>query len=408
MGARRSLPAWCRAHPLATDAAFAAAILVTSLLAIVTMWHDPVPDGYRRPDLLAVALHVVGILPIALRRRAPVGALVVMTAALLASQGLAYEDHGAGIGVLVGAYSVAAHAQPRVSWRWAVGFGALLSAWIVVGIALEAANAAFTDILATNIVYGTAWVLGDNMRRRRERVADLEERARRLEHERELETREVRSRERAAIARELHDVVAHSMTVMVVQASGARRTLARDPEAAAEALRVIEETGRSSLGEMRRILGVLRDDATPELAPQPSVSRIAELTVLDADREATLHHVGEPRDLTPSVDVSAYRIVQEALTNVRKHAGPYAKATVSIDYGAEALTVRVDDDGRGAVTLASSHVPRAEAGGDLGSGNGLVGMRERVAVCGGTLRAGPRTGGGWSVVATLPYEHELR
>lgn len=408
MGARRSLPAWCRAHPLATDAAFAAAILVTSLLMVASMWADPVPDGYRRPDLLAVALYAVGILPIALRRRAPVGALVVMTAALLVSQGLAYEDHGAGVGVLIGAYSVAAHARPRVSWRWAVGFGALLSAWIVFGIVLDVANAAFTDILATNIVYGTAWVLGDNMRRRRERVADLEERARRLEHERELETREVRSRERAAIARELHDVVAHSMTVMVVQASGARRALARDPDAAADALRVIEETGRASLGEMRRILGVLRDDTTPELAPQPSVSRIAELTALDAVRDAELRHVGEPRDLTPSVDVSAYRIVQEALTNVRKHAGPHAKATVSIDYGADALTVRVDDDGRGAVTLAGSHAHRTEAGGDLGSGNGLVGMRERVAVCGGTLRAGPRTGGGWRVVATLPYEHELR
>jgi signal transduction histidine kinase len=389
-----------RAHPFGTDAAFAAALLILSFVTAAAVWNDPVDAGIRRPDLGALVLLAVATAPVAFRRRAPVPALVVMTLALLASQGLAYEDHGGGVGVLVGAYAVAAHAQPKVSWRWAVGYGAVLSGWIVLGIAVNAANAEVGAIVATNIVYGTAWILGDNVRRRRERVSDLEERARRLEHERELETREVRSRERAAIARELHDVVAHSMTVMVVQASGARRTLARDPDAAAEALRVIEDTGRSSLVEMRRILGVLRDDATPDLAPQPSVARIAELASLDPDRPVAVVHQGDARELTPSVDVSAYRIVQEALTNVRKHAGPHARATVSIDYGPDALTVRVDDDGRGAITLAAPP--------EHGSGNGLVGMRERVAVCGGTLRTGPRSGGGWSVVATLPYESALR
>ena len=283
-----------------------------------------------------------------------------------------------------------------MSWRWGVAYGVVLSGWIIVGLLVDSPNAGPEDIVATNVIYGTAWILGDNMRRRRERVSDLEERAVRLEHERALEEREVRTRERAAIARELHDVVAHSMTVMVVQASGARRAVAKNPDAAIEALRVIEETGRSSLVEMRRILGVLRADDASDLAPQPSVSRIGELATLEPNLPVEVRTSGTQRDLAPAVDVSAYRIVQEALTNVRKHAGPHASATVHIEYGTQALSVRVDDDGRGAMTLAVPHPP--------GGGNGLLGMRERVAVCGGTLRSGPRTGGGWTVAATLPYD----
>lgn len=403
---RRAL-AWARTRPLVADGAFAAAIIATILLMLHASWDDVPPAGFRRPDALLVVLVVAAVGPVALRRVRPVAALVVMTAALLVSQGLTYEDTGQALGVLVGAYSVAAHARPRVSWRWAVAYGAVLSGWIVIGIAADAANASPTDILATNIIYGTAWILGDNMRRRRERVADLEERARRLDHERELEAREVRSRERAAIARELHDVVAHSMTVMVVQASGARRAVHRDPDLAADALRVIEETGRASLVEMRRILGVLRDGDTPDFAPQPSVGRIDELAVLDPDRPIEIVREGDVRELAPSVDVSAYRIVQEALTNVRKHAGPRARTTVSIAYGPDALTVRVDDDGRGAITLLAQGTGVDGAPGPNG-GNGLVGMRERVTVCGGTLRTGPRVGGGWTVQAVLPYEAATR
>jgi signal transduction histidine kinase len=204
--------------------------------------------------------------------------------------------------------------------------------------------------------------------------------------------------ERLRIARELHDVVAHSVTVMVVQASGARRAVAKNPAAATAALEVIEETGRASLVELRRILGVLRDGESAELAPQPSVSRIVELASSDGELPVEVHITGEERELHPTVDVSAFRIVQEALTNVRKHAGPRAKATVDVDFGDRALTVRVSDNGRGAMTLVGER---------SGSGHGVVGMRERVAVCGGTLQSGPRIGGGWAVTATLPYEERL-
>ncbi len=173
------------------------------------------------------------------------------------------------------------------------------------------------------------------------------------------------------------------------------RRIRRDPTVAIGALEVIEETGRASLAELRRILDVLRDGESPELVPQPSITRIGELASSDGALPVEIAMHGSARELRPTVDVSAYRIVQEALTNVRKHAGPRAKASVDIDFGAETLTVRVNDDGRGAMTLVE---PRTRPG------HGIVGMRERVAVCGGTLHTGPRDGGGWSVTASLPYE----
>jgi len=389
-----------RTHRLVTDSSFALVLLAASTLMVTIAWDQGVPDGYRRPDLARVGLLAVGLAPVAFRRRAPVSALAVSVLALLVAQGAAYEDHGQSLGVLVTAYSAAAHGRHRATWRWGVLFGVVLTGWIVVGLLVGAANASVADIIATNVVFATAWILGDNVRGRREHVAELEERARRLEHERALEDREARNRERAAIARELHDVVAHSVTVMVVQASGARRTVEKTPAAAAEALRVIEETGRSSLVEMRRILGVLRDNESPALVPQPSVARIAELASSDGELPVEVRTTGEVRELRPTVDVSAFRIVQEALTNVRKHAGPLARAEVHVEFGEDALTVRVTDDGRGAMTLVGAR--------QAGSGHGIAGMRERVAVCGGRLQSGPRIGGGWSVTATLPYEETDR
>lgn len=388
-------PGWWRAHPVVADSLLAGALLATVSTVTFVRRHAEVPEGYRRPDALLAVLLVAAIAPIAARRIAPTPALIVMVAALLATQGLAYAADGIGFGVLAGTYAVAAHARPRPSRRLAVAFGAVLSGWIVVGLLVDAPNANASEILTTNVVYATAWVLGDNVRRRREHVATLEERARHLEHERALEDRDARARERAAIARELHDVVAHSVTVMVVQASGARRAARRDPTAAIGALEVIEETGRASLAELRRILDVLRDGESPELVPQPSITRIGELASSDGALPVEIAMHGSARELRSTVDVSAYRIVQEALTNVRKHAGPRAKASVDIDFGAETLTVRVNDDGRGAMTLVE---PRTRPG------HGIVGMRERVAVCGGTLHTGPRDGGGWSVTASLPYE----
>jgi signal transduction histidine kinase len=204
--------------------------------------------------------------------------------------------------------------------------------------------------------------------------------------------------ERARIARELHDVVAHNVSVMVVQAGAARRTIERDPDRAREALTSVEATGRQALDEMRRLLGVLRteDEATELRAPQPSVSHLDELVahVREAGLPVDLVVEGEPRPLMSGVDMSAFRIVQEALTNSLKHAGP-AHARVRLRYGEHDLCLEVVDDGRG---LA------ADAPASNGGGHGLVGMRERVALFGGELQAGPRTGGGYVVSARIPLE----
>jgi signal transduction histidine kinase len=386
---------WVRTRPVVADSLVALLLFALSVTTVVVDWDTSVPEGYRSADALRLALLVPGIAPVAFRRTRPLPALAVMVVVLLVEQGLAYNEQGLSIAVLIGAYSVAAYAQPRAGWRVGAGFIAVLSGWVVVGMLADAPNAGAFEVVATNVFYGTAWILGDNVRRRREHVASLEDRARHLEHERALEDREARTRERAAIARELHDVVAHSVTVMVVQAAGARRALDKNPDAAAVALEVIEKTGRSSLVELRSILGVLRDDETPELVPQPTLARIGELASSDGDLPVEIRVTGQERELLPTVDVSAYRIVQEALTNVRKHAGPRAKATVEVDYGERALTLRVCDDGRGAMTLVDDR---------SSPGHGIAGMRERVAVCGGTLQSGPRIGGGWAVSALLPYE----
>jgi signal transduction histidine kinase len=196
----------------------------------------------------------------------------------------------------------------------------------------------------------------------------------------------------------LHDVVAHNVSVMVVQAGAARRTVDRDTAGAKEAMNLIETTGRQALDEMRRLLGVLRkedDQERPALTPQPSVRYLDQLVaqVRKAGLPVELEVEGDPRPLASGVDLSAYRIVQEALTNSLKHAGP-AHATVRVRYGADDVEVTVTDDGRG---------PEAGDGANgTASGHGLVGIRERVALYGGELEAGPRRGGGYTVRAKLP------
>ena len=255
-------------------------------------------------------------------------------------------------------------------------------------------------------------------------MAKLEALNAQLAEEQELRSRWAVAAERSRIARELHDVVAHSVSVMVVQAGAARRTLAASPGQAATALGQIESTGRQALVELRRLLGLLRDDdgqATDAvLAPQPSLANLESLAA--AAREAGLPVEvtveGEPRPLPAGVDLSAYRIVQEALTNSLKHAGP-ARARVRVCYGREALEVQVTDDGLGGRSAARAGeglvVVTVGPDGELqlpgrrdGGGHGLIGMRERVALFGGALEAGADPGGGYRVAARLPLDAGTR
>jgi signal transduction histidine kinase len=250
-----------------------------------------------------------------------------------------------------------------------------------------------TFVAAVYSIFAAAWALGDNLRTRRAYLAELEARAERLEREQEETARRAVAEEQARIARELHDVISHNVSVMVIQAAAGGDVFATRPDRAREALGSIESTGRDALVELRRLLGVVRpasdDDVGAGFEPQPGLARLPELIehVTAAGLSVELTVAGEPRGLPAGVDLSAYRIVQEALTNTLKHAHA-ANARVMIRYADASLELEVIDDGSSA--------------GIAGRGRGIIGMHERTALLGGELSAGPRPSGGFGVRATMP------
>ncbi|MDQ3876503.1 MAG: sensor histidine kinase [Actinomycetota bacterium] len=343
---------------------------------------------------VVAAFYLVTALALAWRRRAPfavamlvVGVNVVQALALGTSEG-----QGVLIPGLIALYSVGAH-EDRPRSLVPLAFLAF------VLLARETNNPDNTDLghlldaLAWESTIFAAWLLGAYLRTRRLYVAELQERTVRAELAREEQARAAVANERARIARELHDAVAHGVTVMVVQAEAAEEMLGGDPERARQPLRKVQQTGREALVELRRLLGLLREEEAEALrGPQPGV---AELDALIADVEAAglpveLRVEGERVELPSGMDLSAYRIVQEALTNALKHAGP-ASATVALTYGDGVLDLEITDDGVG---QASAN----------GAGHGLAGMRERVALYGGELTSGPRPDGGYAVRARLPVQ----
>jgi signal transduction histidine kinase len=240
------------------------------------------------------------------------------------------------------------------------------------------------------------WLAGRVVRSRAELTAELHEAAQVAHEQREADAARAVAEERRRIAREMHDVVAHSVSTMVIQAGGARRILAREPQRAIEAAALIERTGREALAEMRHLLGVLHaGEADAALAPQPTLHELEAL--MERSRGAglpvQLHVAGEPPELPAGVDLAAYRVIQEALTNALKHGGGHAE--VRVDYGERELRIAVTDAGDGAKLGVQS------------SGQGLRGMRERVRIIGGELHAGPRPGGGFEVRAQLPLYDEV-
>jgi signal transduction histidine kinase len=249
-------------------------------------------------------------------------------------------------------------------------------------------------LAANTVIVGATWWFGDSVRMRRMRELQLAQRTAQLEHEREENARRAVLDERVRISRELHDVVAHHVSVMGIQAGAARRMLTKSPQQAEEALSAIEATSRTAVLELHRLLGFLRQESdTVELAPQPSLRQLDELIaqMRESGLPIEVRIEGEERPLAPSVDLSAYRIVQEALTNVLKHAGR-ARAAVTVRYGTEAVDIEIVDDGRGPTNGARP----AEGG------KGLIGMRERVSLLGGSLSVGHHPGVGFSVRAHLP------
>ena len=389
---------WLKDHPTLADSILAT---VMAGIAIQGLWlvnSDLLPRQlYNQPDATGITLAFLSTAPLAWRRRAPVLVLCVVGtfAILLSSQ--QYAEPSGGLGVLIAIYTVAAHCSNRKTSALVLG-----TTLIGMFISLQFMPSELPPnlLISNTVIFITAWVLGDNLQTRRRYVEELEIKAERLQRDRTEDAHKAVAEERSRIARELHDVVAHNVSVMVVQAGGARRTLDRDPERARAVIESIEATGREALTEMRRLLGVLRtdDEATDSRSPQPGVSRLDDLVqhVRSAGLPVQLQVQGSPVTLAAGVDLSAYRIVQEALTNALKHAGP-ASAEVLLRYGLDDLQVTVRDNGRGSAAALSQ--PLADA-----PGHGLAGMRERVLLFGGVLHAGPRRGGGYEVVATLPLE----
>jgi signal transduction histidine kinase len=383
-----------RLNPWVVDGGIAVLFVIVGL-ATTSGRGQVSKDLYEPQDALSVVLVLAATVPFVFRRRLPLTVLLVCTSAVVLNSGLGHNEGATPFFLWVAVITVAATCStPKVVIAAAAIFTGLLLLLVVDGGPLSAEGFALNCAL-----FAAMFMFGFNLKNRKARIEALEERADALEREKEEEARRAVADERLHIARELHDVVAHSMGVIAVQASVGEHVIDTNPEEAKRALEAIAGVSRSTLAEIRRMLGVLRETdegegGPPAYAPAPGLSELDRLVrELDgAGIPVEVAYAGARVELPRGVDLTAYRIVQEALTNVMKHAGP-ARATVVVRYEPGALGLEIVDDGRGVNG-------RSEGRG----GHGLVGMRERVAVYGGTLETGPKPGGGFRVVARLPYE----
>jgi signal transduction histidine kinase len=354
---------WLLRHPRLVDVLLVAVLIPASVLEVSS--HSSSENRF--------VFAVLASLPLLARRYRPLLVLAVVTAATLAEEAVIHRTMQLPAALAV--YTVAAH-LPRSESIRAGGLAILLLAIPLPGFL--GWGPPVPEI--------AGWLLGDNLRTRRAYLRELEARAERLEREQEESARRAAAEEQARISRELHDVLAHNVSVMVVQAAAANDVFETQPQRAREALRDIERTGRSALTELRRLLGRVRQT---EFAPQPGLSGLGALVegVRAAGLPVTLRVEGELHDLPAGLDLSAYRIVQEALTNAIKHADASA-AEVHVRRTVDEVELEVVDDGTG------------PAGN--GRGQGLIGMRERASLLGGEVEAGPKPGGGFRVLAKLP------
>jgi signal transduction histidine kinase len=362
---------WLRRHPLLVDVGLVAVLLAVTI-TIATHHNDPWAES---------VLGTLETLPLLWRRRWPLAVVVAVTAVALAT--VALDLRLLPFQLAVALYTLAASSDTRAARLTG------LTSIAAVTVALAATGwSQFGDSAARVVFLVAAWLLGDSIGSRRAYVGEIEEKARRLEREREAEAQRVVAEEQSRIARELHDVVAHALSVIVVQAAAADDVFEVEPRRAREPIRAIELAARAALGDLRRVLGIIQDGA--EYEPQPGLARLDSLVeqVRATGLDVALEFEGAARPLPAAVDLSAYRIVQEALTNTLKHAGA-EHATVSVRYGDE-LALEIRDDGSG--------------GADANGGSGLVGMRERVAMLGGRVDTGPRPDGGYLVSAQIPID----
>jgi signal transduction histidine kinase len=345
-------------------------------------------------DYLGYVLLTVAGLALLIRRRWPVAVFATTVAVSLVYYTAGYPDGPGWIGLFVAAYTLTAQGDGHRSVQIvAAGIAVVTVGWLLVADLQPGGAAGWVLFRIGTAVMAAA--LGESVRSRRALAAEALERAERAEQAREAEARRRVDAERLRIAREVHDTVAHAIAVINVQAGVTAHVLDKRPEQARETLEVIEQTSARALGELRATLGMLRQ-ADDRRAPAAGLGQVEELAGIarEAGLDVKVEVASPPRELPSATDQAAYRILQESITNVIRHAGP-ARVTVSVSYGPSDLEVLVADDGRG---------PRDAAHGAQGGGQGIVGMRERAALLGGELTAGPRPGGGFQVQARLPLQ----
>jgi signal transduction histidine kinase len=383
----RSLLAWVQRHRAPTaDALLAAAVTVMVLVDLASP-TDAV--GVRPTDALAVLLSLLQTLPLAFRRRAPLLTFILIVVGVCSYYALGYEVTDGTLATFVGVYTVAAYESRRKSL---VGLGLLAFGmtwyWLTRAEPFDPTTPIWIGILGL-----LSWGLGEYVRTRRAYTAEVEALAERLDRARALEARQAAWQERARLVRELHDVIGHTVNVMVIQAGAGRRTLASDRGLAERAFQTIESTGREALDELDRLLGILRTDEDEPHHPSPGLDHLRTLAgrFEDAGLPVEITIEGDEVPLPRSLDQSAYRIIQEALTNALRHAGGTI-AHVAVRYRNDRLELEVANDGR------DNRTPQNQPGG----GRGLIGIRERVALFGGEFEAGPKAEGGFVVRCLFP------
>lgn len=333
--------------------------------------------------------------PLAWRRQTPLGALFVVLAGV-SILGLAEPDGewvSPFMAVLIALYSVAAYTEKRRAVLGLVAVLLFFASGTVLDNLQDPGRRPLGDLVYMTVLNSSAWAIGRVVQRWREQALALEEKTAELERERVWREQAVIAEERNRIARELHDVIAHSVSLMVVQAAAAEQMLVSDPGRAREPIERIQDSGRQAVLELRRLLGVLRpDESAASLAPQPTLRGLSAMVerACDAGLAAEVEIQGDQQDLAPGVELAAYRLIQEALTNALKHAGP-TTARVRVGYGKDRLDIEVTNADAG----------RANGAAASGTGHGLAGMRERLALYGGELEAGPCEGG-FTVRARIP------
>jgi len=411
--------AWTRDHSLAVDGLVAAAFFALGLLA-VRIAHDASKAPHTFRFAAGVACMTLITVPLALRRRFPPVSLIGLTVGILGYTVFGVtEGATSGTAGFLAIYSVGAYCRRGVAnWVRAVCIAVvfLILMWTLLFREIDLNHSRASVIGAGLLVVGSnlfffiaAWAIGDVARTAKTRAAELADRNADIQAAQEVIAEQAVLDERVRIARELHDVVAHHVSVMGVQAGAARRVMARDPEKAAEVLSAIETSSRQAVAELQRLLGFLRRETGPEgvqqgatvAGPQPSLARLSALVheMNEAGLAVSSVIEGTPRDVPPSVDLSAYRVAQEALTNALKHAGVGTTAVVTLRYAADHLELSIVDDGRGRANGRTDH---PEPDPKPSSGHGLVGMRERVALNGGEFHASRTRGSGFAVTATFP------